>query len=220
MARHPGASLDQDSSAPCKVRPGARQRDVAARHGHRHGVGPGLDPVRQHGVRRAAQAGDPLDFDRRGPAPLIRAPILVRQSARSTTSGSRAALRITVCPCASTAAIRAVCGAADRDLRKLDLGALQAARRLGNHISGFDVDLRAEAFQHHQQQVDRPRADRAAAGQRHPCLLPFGPEEAQSPRSSPASWTRDRKARWCRRCARPADARSGRRCPAGRGACH
>ena len=43
------------------------------------------------------------------PAPLMRAPILFRQSARSTISGSRAGLRIVVRPSASTAAIKAVC---------------------------------------------------------------------------------------------------------------
>ena len=39
------------------------------------------------------------------PAPSILAPILISRSARSTTSGSRAALRSTVSPLASTAAI-------------------------------------------------------------------------------------------------------------------
>ncbi len=42
------------------------------------------------------------------PAPEIFAPILLRQSARSTTSGSQAALSITVVPWASEAAIIAV----------------------------------------------------------------------------------------------------------------
>ena len=39
------------------------------------------------------------------PAPKIRAPIFLKQFARSTTSGSRAALRITVSPRARVAAI-------------------------------------------------------------------------------------------------------------------
>ena len=39
------------------------------------------------------------------PCPLMRAPILMSNSARSTTSGSRAAFSSTVCPWASTAAI-------------------------------------------------------------------------------------------------------------------
>ena len=43
------------------------------------------------------------------PAPVIFAPILIRHSATSTTSGSRAAFSITVSPLASEAAISAVC---------------------------------------------------------------------------------------------------------------
>ncbi len=39
------------------------------------------------------------------PAPWILAPMAIRKLARSTTSGSRAAFSITVCPSASTAAI-------------------------------------------------------------------------------------------------------------------
>ncbi len=44
------------------------------------------------------KAGHTLDLDARVPAPLIRAPILLRQSARSTTSGSRAAFSMTLVP--------------------------------------------------------------------------------------------------------------------------
>src|ERR1700691_5417777 len=43
------------------------------------------------------------------PAPVMRAPILLRQSATSPISGSRAAFSITVVPRASAAAINAVC---------------------------------------------------------------------------------------------------------------
>ena len=58
-------------------------------------------------------------------------------------------------------------GAADRDLGKFDFAADEPLRRRGHDIAGVDVDLRAQPLQRHQQQVDRPRADRAAAGQRH-----------------------------------------------------
>ena len=57
-------------------------------------------------------------------------------------------------------------GAADRYLGKIDVGALQAARRLGDHIAAIDGDLGAELLQRHDQQIDRPGADGAAAGQR------------------------------------------------------
>ena len=43
------------------------------------------------------------------PSLSMRAPILIRQLATSTTSGSRAAFSISVSPRASTAAIKALC---------------------------------------------------------------------------------------------------------------
>ena len=41
--------------------PRAGQLHVAAGHRHRHRIGAGLDPVRQHGVARAVQLRDALD---------------------------------------------------------------------------------------------------------------------------------------------------------------
>ena len=51
------------------------------------------------------RASTPSITMRSVPCPLIRAPILMSSSAKSTTSGSRAAFSKTVWPCASTAAI-------------------------------------------------------------------------------------------------------------------
>ena len=90
---------------------------------------------------------------------------MFRQSARSAISGSQAALRISVVPWASTAASMA-CSVAPTETGKLDLRALQAPRRLGVDIALVQVDLRAQRLQRLQEQVDRPRADGAAAGQR------------------------------------------------------
>ena len=70
-----------------------------------HEKGAGLDPVGHDAVARAVQRLDALDRMRSVPAPSIRAPIALRQLARSTTSGSRAAFSITVSPSASAAAI-------------------------------------------------------------------------------------------------------------------
>jgi hypothetical protein len=53
------------------------------------------------------------------PMPSIRAPILVRQLARSATSGSRAAFSITVSPFARVAAMRALWVAPTETLGKL-----------------------------------------------------------------------------------------------------
>ena len=55
---------------------------------------------------------------------------------------------------------------ADRDLGKLDLRSRETLRRLGDGVACIDLDLGAELLKRHQQQVDRPGADRAAARQR------------------------------------------------------
>ena len=58
-------------------------------------------------------------------------------------------------------------GAADRHLREIDLAAAQAIPGLGDHIAVLDLDLGAELLKRHDEQVDRARADGAAAGQGH-----------------------------------------------------
>ena len=97
----------------------------------------------------------------------MRAPILLRQSATSTISGSRAAFSMTVVPSASTAAIIAVWVPPTVTLGKTISRAFESARRLGHHIAAVDVDVGAEPLHRHQVQIDRPRADGAAARQRH-----------------------------------------------------
>ena len=61
------------------------------------------------------------------PRPEIFAPIAIRQWPRSSISGSRAALLITVSPLASVAAISAVSVAPTETNGKFDRRALQAA---------------------------------------------------------------------------------------------
>ena len=58
--------------------------------------------------RAPLSLGTPSTMIRDVPAPVILAPILVRQSATSLISGSRAAFSITLVPCASEAAMSAV----------------------------------------------------------------------------------------------------------------
>ena len=101
------------------------------------------------------------------PAPSIFAPILLRQSARSTISGSRAAFSITVVPLASDGRHQRGVGAADRHLGKIDLAAAQAVvGACAIDVAAVDLDLRAEPLQRHDEEIDRPRADGAAARQR------------------------------------------------------
>src|SRR6202040_2850481 len=56
-------------------------------------------------------------------------------------------------------------GAADGRLGKMDLGAGQSLARLGMDIARLDLDMRAELFENHDEKIDRPGANRAAAGQ-------------------------------------------------------
>ena len=97
----------------------------------------------------------------------MRAPILLRQLARSTISGSRAAFSITRRAVGERCRHQRGVGAADRDFGKDDLAAFEPARRVCDDVAGVDVDFRAEPFQRHDQKIDRTRADGAAAGQRH-----------------------------------------------------
>ena len=58
-----------------------------------------------------------------------------------------------------------ILGGADRDDRKDDFGAAQPLWRARVDITLVQFDLRAEPAQPGDMQVDRPRADRAPAGQ-------------------------------------------------------
>ena len=87
------------------------------------------------------------------------------------TSGSRAAFSITVSPFASVAAIMIVWVAPTETCGKRTRPPVKPARRLGDDVAALDVELRAERLEPHQEEVDRPRADGAAAGQRHARLV-------------------------------------------------
>ena len=101
------------------------------------------------------------------PAPSIFAPILISRSARSTTSGSRAALRSTVSPLASTAAIIRSSVPVTVMRSKWTVRAAQAVGRHGFDVAVRLMDRRAQLFQAEDVQVDGPRADGAAARQRN-----------------------------------------------------
>ena len=117
--------------------------------------------------RAPCRRGTPSTTMRAVPAPEILAPILLRQSATSPISGSRAALSITVVPCASAAAIIAVWVPPTVTLGNSMSPPRRPFLRARDHIAALDLDLGAELLQRHDQQVDRPRADGAAARHRH-----------------------------------------------------
>src|ERR1700693_5058071 len=81
------------------------------------------------------------------PAPVILAPILLRQVATSPISGSRAALSVSVAPLARRGRHQRGMGAADGDLGKYDLAAAQTVLGARDHVAAFDLDLRAQRLQ-------------------------------------------------------------------------
>ena len=119
-------------------------------------------------MARARERGDAFDRDRRGAGAGDFRAHGVRQLARSTTSGSRAALPMTVVPLARRRRHHHHVGGADRNLREGIARADQAAlRRRRVDIAAIDFDLGAERRQALEEKIDRPRADGAAARQRN-----------------------------------------------------
>ena len=100
------------------------------------------------------------------PIPSMTAPIFTRHSARSLTSGSRAALISRGLAGGERRRHHQVLGRPDRDLRKHDLRAGQPVRRPRLDVALLERDLGAELFQALEMQVDRPGTDGAAARQR------------------------------------------------------
>jgi hypothetical protein len=116
--------------------------------------------------RAPLSLGTPSTTIRELPAPVILAPILLRQSATSVISGSRAAFSITVVPRASEAAISAVWVPPTVTLENLISPPLTPILGAGDDITAVDLDVGAQAFERHDQKVHRPGADGAAAGHR------------------------------------------------------
>ena len=81
------------------------------------------------------------------PAPSIFAPMRISIAARSTTSGSRAALSSTVSPLGQRRGHQQIFGAGDGDAVEVDLGALQSVRRGGFNVAVVLRDGRAQRFQ-------------------------------------------------------------------------
>ena len=119
VARHAQAGIGRvistpacaSTSSPACSSSGARSRALRRRRSWpppSHRCRSRCGRAARGGARRQA-CGTPSTTMREVPAPVIFAPILLRQSATSLISGSRAAFSITVVPLASEAAINAVC---------------------------------------------------------------------------------------------------------------
>ena len=104
--------------------------------------------------------------------------MLTRRSARSITSGSQAALRITVSPSGQAGRHEDVLGTGDRDHVEIDLRPLEPIR-LGLHVPVLDHDAGAHLLESREVKVDGPGPDRAAAGKGDPGSALPGHEGAE-----------------------------------------
>ena len=116
--------------------------------------------------RRAACA-TPCTAIRSLPAPWISAPIFWSTCASSITSGSRAAFSITVSPSARHAAIITFCVPFTVLRSNVTRAADVRRAAVGLDVAVVERELRAERAQTLQVLIDRPHADRAAAGLGH-----------------------------------------------------
>ena len=149
---------------------GSLEHHVAAGHRDAHRIGPGLDAVGDDAVMGAVQLGDAGDLDRRRAGALHLGAHL--EQAVGDVDDLRLARRIVDDGGALGQRRRhqSDVRAADRDFREIDFGSLEATLGRGDDIAVLDVDGGAEALEGHQQEVDRARADGAAARQRDASL--------------------------------------------------
>ena len=141
--------------------------DVAAGHDRADRPGAGDDPVGHGRVGRPGErASTPSTVIVEVPAPSMRAPIALSIVQRSTISGSRAALSMTVVPLGQDGRHHQVLGRADRREVQPDRRAGQPGRG-GDEEAVLADDRRAEPLQAGDVHVQAAGADGVAAGQRH-----------------------------------------------------
>ena len=145
----------------------ALDRHLAAGHaGERHERAD-LDVVGRDGVVAAVRAGRRRGRSSRwSRSRRSRAPILTSMRARSCTCGSEAALRMTVSPGVSAAAISAF-SVAITDGSSIRKSQARQAARGGQQDVAAVVDLRAERLERVEVRVEPAAADHVAAGRRH-----------------------------------------------------
>ena len=160
----------------------ALEQHVAADGRNGHGEGAGLDAVGEHRVHGAFEAVGALDaqggradaFDLGAHLDEALGDVADLRLARGVLDDRLAA--------GQRGGEQHVVGGADGNLGEHDAAAAQiAALGLGEDVAGFDLDLGAELLQAHQMQIDRARADGAAAGQRNLRLSAAGKQRAEHP---------------------------------------
>jgi hypothetical protein len=164
-----------------KVGARAFQKNVAAGHGHGHGIGAGLDPVGNDAYIRAMQFVHALNGDGRGAgAGNLRAHCV---EALGKVDDFRLAGGIFEHRLAAGegGGHHQHVGGADGNLGEAVAVAAQPFACPGKHIARLDVDVGAQRLQAVDEQVDRPRADGAAARQRDLGFTHAGQKRADDP---------------------------------------
>jgi hypothetical protein len=163
----------------------AFQHHVAAGHADGHRIGAGLDTVGDHAVARARQRGDA------GNADFVRARAFDLRAHRVQAVGEIDDLRLARRVFEDRVALgerrrhQRHMRRADGNLGKRVTRADKPVPRLRMHIAVFDLDIGAQRFERVDEQIDRPRADGAAAGQRHPRLAHARQERPDHPETRP-----------------------------------
>ena len=146
------------------------QLHLAAGRGRRHGEGAGLDTVGHHAMFRRVQRVNALNDQRVGADALdLRAHGDQAFRQVRDLGLARGVDQFALAP-GETCRHHQVFRRAHRHEREHVMPALQALGRFCMDIAVGELDLGAQGLQPLQMQIDRPRADGAAAGQRHPGL--------------------------------------------------
>ena len=169
-----------------QARIGPFENDVTAGHGHGHRIGAGFDAVGQDPVACARKGRNALDGDGRG------------AGARNLCAHGVKAIR-------QIDHFRLACGIADRrravgerrrhhhDMRRADGDFRENVARADEpacgrrriDVAAVDLDVRAKCCEAFDEQVDRPRADGAAARQRNAGLAFARQKRADDPEARP-----------------------------------
>ena len=156
----------------------AGEEDVAPGQGPGDEEGPGLDPVGDDLVAGAAELPDALDPDRLLADPVDLGPHLDQELAEVGDLGLEGAVAEDGLALGQGGGHDQVLGPGHRLLLELD-GRARELVGLGLDVAVLEADGRPELLQAADVEVDRPRADGAAAGQGDDGLAEAGQERAE-----------------------------------------
>ena len=156
----------------------AADEEIAGRQGPGHEKRARLDPVGDDGVDRPAELLDAVDAGRVLVGPIDLRAHLVEENGQVGDFGLAGAVLEHGLALGQSGGHEQVLRARDRLLLEFDLGAAEAVG-LGPDVAVLEGDRRAELLQAGDVEVDRARADGAAAGQGDDRLAEAGDERAE-----------------------------------------